>query len=264
MKRNLILLISILLFTGCVLEEVTVPTCYPVSATLFDKTSTNFTFEADDAGGQRLSIISVFHGTDSSYTYTYNYSGNQITTITKLEDGESEVYEATYSATKLTKLTQREPINNSVALEIRIVYNGNNISNYEIWFASVTGTLYQISHISYTYDSEGNITKSKSNIDLAAIFTLAFAEEPTSYSPILLTSSEYEVSGSLNPLYNTFFLDRPDQSIMRNLPLSITLNDELNGGVIRTENYSIETDANGYPTKAISGAKYVEATYMCN
>ncbi|GHN00987.1 hypothetical protein WSM22_24760 [Cytophagales bacterium WSM2-2] len=232
--------------------------CLPESATYFDRAYTRFAITiADDKAS--LNTVKVYDGTDSAYTYSYSYNAGLLTQIkqTIVKTGVTRTYTVTYTNSKISKLASPDD-------EFRLVYNSDGtVQQVQGWSPNSTGTFFEVSHFAFSsYDGSGNFTKMEINVDIVALFTLAFGSNPTSYTPILLSSEVHEISSSPNPLFGLFFPDRPDFFAMKNIRSKITVKNS-SGVVASTETYSITTGSNGMPAKASSGAKYLEASYSC-
>jgi hypothetical protein len=197
----------------------------------------------------------VYDGTDSSFTYNYTYTSNALSNIARTEDGVRIDYAVTLTGTKVSKFTSKTSTGKNKE-EIRWIYNNEQATQSQVWYANQAGTLFQVGHNAYSYDSKGNLTKSDSYLDIAAYFILAFGGDPTGYAPILFNSIAYEPSDAANPLKGQYFMDNLDMAIMINLPQKIIYSG-------RSESYVIQKDGNGLPTKATSGAKYMDITYVC-
>jgi len=265
MKKYLALIGFIAIFSCSTEPEPTITpvSCSPTSVTFFDEAFTRLTYEPDGSGSQQLSMVSVYDGTDSSYFYTYTYN-TRLETISQTEDGETTIYNAIYDSDKLIKLSV-EDAPGEVSSEIRFVYNGSNMSSADIWAKASDSKLYQIAHSSLTYDGDGNLILAEINIDIVALLTIAFGGAPdAAYAPVIASSIGYEYGqeDAPNPIYGSYYVENPDMTFMKNLPVSIVLKDE-NGIVTESEAYTITLDENGYPTKSVSGAKYLEAIYDC-
>jgi hypothetical protein len=266
MKKIYLLFAGITLFLSCTDDdEPTMVECSPTSVTLFDEAFTNFVFGDDGNGGQRVDNIVVYANTDSSFLYSYIYDGTNLKSITVNEGGTNLVYEAFYDNNKLSILaTAGGP--EDLAGELRLSYNGDNMSSLETWVEAIDGNFYQIGHFTMTYDGSGNMTRSEINLDFIALFTIAFGSSPTEpYTPAFFGSVEYEYGQdkSPNPLYGVYFMENPDMGFLRNLPINIIHKDET-GSVTESLGFVITLDENGYPIKSTSGATYIEATYVCN
>lgn len=258
-SHNWFFLFLIFLLVACSADEG--PICSVNTVTIFERAFTRFTFTRNPAGAATLDLIKVYDGTDSSYTYSYTYSSGALTTITRAEDGVTTSYTVTIDGSKVTKLNSKTPAGKNQD-EIRFVYNNEQVTQSQSWLANAAGTLFQVGHQVYTYDSKGDLTKVETYIDLLALFSLVFGLDPSAYSPIVIASAIYEPSNSANPLKGHYYLDNLELSFMQNIPKKITYKD-LNGATISSDTYTIEQDGSGLPSKATSGSKYVEATYTC-
>lgn len=258
-SHNWFSLFLILLLGACGTDED--PICSVSTITIFEKAFTRFVFTRNSTGAATLDLIRVYDGTDSSYTYSYTYSSGALTTIVRAEDGVTSSYAVTVEGSEVTKLNSKTPTGKNQD-EIRLTYNNKQVTQSQSWLANTAGTLFQIGHQVYTYDSKGDLTKSETYIDLVAFFSLVFGLDPTGYSPVAITSAIYEPSTSANPLKGHYYLDDLETSFMLNIPKKITHKD-LKGTTVSSDTYAIEQDGSGLPTKATSGANYVEATYTC-
>lgn len=257
--HNCVSLFLIILLAAC--NTVEDPVCSVSAVTIFDKSFTRFIFSRNSAGTATLDLIKVHDSTDSSYTYSYTYSSDALTNIIRAEDGVSTNYAVTLTGTKVTRLNSKTAAGKNQD-EIRLVYNNEQVTQSQSWLANPAGTLFQIGHQVYTYDSNGNLIKSETSIDLEAFFSLAFELDPSGYSPMMFGSIIYESSNAANPLKEHYYLDNLETSFMLNIPQKVTYKD-MNGVTVSSDIYAIERDGSGLPTKATSGSKYVEATYTC-
>jgi len=262
MKTYYLLSLSFLLLLSCTQEEPTVINCSPTSVTIFNTSATDYLF-SPNGDALKLSSIDAYIGTDQNAKYTYEYNAGLISQITSTDNtGAVLVYNATYSGSNLEKLTVYQDGSTTIPqIEMRYIYSGNTITAIESWYGNAAGTLFQIGHSAFSYDGNGDLITNESNLDIAALFTLAFGSDPTSYSPILFFTASYVTSNSPNPLAGSYSFAQPEYSIMKNLPSSVSITDF--DGVVTTDDYTFESDANGYTTKATSGTKYLDATYEC-
>ena len=267
MKHIYLWLIGLTIITSCTKDsdpEITPVTCSPTSVTLFDKAFTRLVFGPDDEGGQQLNKVTVYEGTDSSYVYTFTYS-TRLESISLLEEGETVVFTAAYDNENLVKLSTGDSPGD-ISAEFVFVYSGSRVSSAETWVKATDNNLYKIAHTALIYSGDGNLSRSETNIDLVALLTIAFGGVPDApYAPFVAASTEYDYGSedAPNPIFGSYFMENPDMIYMQNLPISITYKDE-NGNVTNSEAYTITLDDNGYPIEAISGIKYLEATYDCN
>jgi len=251
----MLLAIVLAIFGSCKNDEPKL-VCTAGSVTLFDKAFTRFTLSLNSVTGfTQLDLVKVYDGTDSSHAYNYTYTQNALSNIARTEDGVRIDYAVTLTGTKVSKFTSKTSGGKNKE-EIRWIYSNDQATQTQVWYANEAGTLFQVGHNAYSYDAKGNLTKSDSYLDIAAYFTLAFGGDPTGYAPILFNSITYEPSDAFNPLKGQYFIDNLDMAIMINLPQKITYTG-------KSESYVIQKDGNGLPTKATSGAKYMEVTYLC-
>jgi hypothetical protein len=264
MKKIYLVFISFTIFFSCSTEDQVIPaTCSPTSVTMFDESFTRLTFGTSD-NGQQITKTSVHDDTDSVIVYDYAYAGN-LESITRREDGESKIYTADFNGSTLEKLSTNDPISGKSLEEIRFTYSGNNIMTYESWIVAPSGTLYQIAHTAYSYNSRGDLVSSEFYLDVIMLFTLAFEQEPTiSYAPSFFGSSVFEYGQELapNPLKGVLFFENSDAYVMENVPIKVTEKDK-DGNVSNTEDYTLTFDDNGNPIKATAGAISMEAIYTC-
>lgn len=259
MKKYYFISIGLLFLLSCTSEEPTVINCTPTSVKLVNNSESVYTFSAGN-----LTDINAAINTDQSARYAYEYSGDQISKITSTDNAQTVLeYNATYSGSDLTKLTNFEPGTTKTLIELRYVYNGDKVSSYESWYGNVDGTLFQIGHTNFGYDGNGNLIQSEVNFDIAALFTIAFGSDPTSYAPQTLFVTEYVPSNSTNPLYSSYSFNNQDFSIMKNLPASIKVTD-LDGN-ITSESFEFDVDENGNTTNATgSNGSTFGAAYTCD
>lgn len=265
--------ISLLLLYSCSSSEdepAPAITCFPTSVTLSGDGTTNFEFASDGQGGQHVVKISIDPGTDSAMVYNYTYDGTKIATLTQVEsDGTQTVFTATYDGDNLTKLSAPFAGSATIGQEIRFTYNNGNVIEMQIWMAPPsTGNLFQILDYTFSYSSDGNLTRSGMNFDIAAFFFIAFDQEPTDpYSPLFLGSTEFsfEQGDAPNPMRGSYFIDMPDFSFMPNLPSGMVFKDA-NGAETDSDTFTITLDDNGNPTSSVaaSGTMRLDATYVCN
>ena len=255
---NRIILSLFILVSSCGTDETV---CSVNSVTVFDKTFTRFTFSRNSTGAAILDLVKVNDGTDSSYTYSYTYSSGVLTNVMRTEDGAVINYVVTMDGNKVSKFASKTPAGKNQD-ETRLMYSGEQVTSSQSWLANEAGTLFQIGHTIYTYDSRGDLTKSETYIDLLALFSLVFGLDPSGYSPVVFGTAFYEPSNADNPMNGHFYLENLDMTFLLHVPQKITSKD-VNGTIVSVDTYTIEQDGSGLPTKAISGAKYVEATYTC-
>lgn len=122
-------------------DEPSLPTCQATTVEDFDGSSSFYNFEKGTDGKMRVSDISVYQGTDSAYSYTHTYIGTLIDEITETDAGQVEVYSATYDGDKLMKLSGMPQGIGIVTDEIRLVYSGNNVAEWQGWAIDTTATL---------------------------------------------------------------------------------------------------------------------------
>jgi hypothetical protein len=256
MKITICFVAGLLLLAACGEGDDVATACRVSSAVLFDKSPTEFSFTPDAGGTPYLNSVSVYTGTDSSYVYNYSYSGGRISTITRLEDGASSTYTASYSGDLLSQLE-------SATERIVFEHTGGRITKATFNLAATGGGFFPVGHTVYVYGSDGNLGNSNTRIDLVALLTIAFGGVPTGYAPVLVSSTDFLASNSPNPMNSFFFLDFMELTFMENLPSVITYKDA-SGSVTKTETYTITSNEHGYPTRAQAGGKYLEVTYVCN
>ena len=101
----------------------------------------------------------------------------------------------------------------------------------------------QIGHSSFSYDGNGDLVKSEFNLDFIAFFAIALGFDPESYAPEVFYTNSYVSSNSPNPLAGSFSFTDVEYSIMKNLPVSITITDI--DGNVTSDNYEFEFDEHG-------------------
>ncbi len=259
MKKYYLLSLGFLFLLSCTSEEPTVVNCSPTSVKIANNSESVYTFSDG-----KLTGINAAIGTDQSATYVYEYSGDEISRITSTNnDGTSNEYKATYSGSDLSKLANFQPGTTTPAIELRYIYNGDKVSSYESWYGNAAGTLFQVGNTDFGYDSNGNLLQSEVNFDIAALFTIAFGSDPTSYAPQTLFVTEYVPSNSANPLYGSYAFNNQDYAIMKNLPASYKMTD-LDGN-ITSESFEFDVDENGNTTNATgSDGSTLGAVYTCD
>lgn len=260
MKKYYSIAIGLLFLLSCTTEEPTVINCSPTSVKLANNSESDYTFSE----GKLTGIRSNSDTPDETVIYDYEYSGDQISRITSTDNaGNVLEYVATYSGTSLSKLTNFQSGTTTPQIELIYIYNGDKVSSYESWYGNASGTLFQMGHTAFGYDSNGNLVQSEVNFDIAAFFTLAFGSDPTSYAPQTLFVTEYVPSNSSNPLYGTYAFNNQDFSIMKNLPASIKSTDI--DGNVTSESFEFDVDENGNATNATgSHGSTFGAVYTCD
>ena len=249
-----LMLVSILFVSSCGSEDDLV--CSVNSVTISDNASTNFNFSRKSDGSAQLNLVTVYEGTDSSYTFSYTYSSSgSLTNIIRNEDGVTLNYEVSYDGDNVSSFLSKNSsgVNQD---ELRLVYSGGRVSQTQAYLANSSGTLFQVGHNTYSYDGDGNLTARGTYLDLASIFSLLFGFDPATYSPLLLDNATFQASSYANPLNGHYFMDNFDLCLMVNLPQKITY-------TTKTENYSFDSDGSGLPTKATAGSKSIEMVYTC-
>lgn len=259
MKRFYLISLGFLFLLSCTTEEPTIVNCSPVSVKIFNNSESVFTFT-----NGKLNSIDAYKGTDQNAKSTYSYNGDLIDKISTTGiDGITYDYMAIYTGTNLLKLTYAEPGSSNSLIELRYIYNGDKVSSFESWYGNGSGTLFQIGHTNFGYDSNDNLIQSQVYLDLVAFISIAFGIEPGAYFPEQLFVYEYVTSDSPNPLYGTYAFSNQDYSLLKNLPASIKITDV--DGNVTSESFEFETDENGNTVNATgSDGSYVQGTYQCD
>jgi len=266
MKRFVILIVIVGLTIGCSTDEPVPAGCNPTVIEEFDEASTFFYFDENSGGNSLLSSISVYDGTDSSYSYSYTYDDALLASISSMRDGFNTTFTAALDGDMLTTLSGRQTGSGIVSEEIRFTYSGGFVNTVNYYAADInTGDLYQYLHYDYDYNNNDLISV-KYYVDLNMLFTLAFGSTPTEpYNPELIFQNEFTYGGSPapNPMYGQFNMYNPDLSYFVNVPIALVQKDA-DGNLTGSLGYTLSFNEQGYPILADASSSFIDFTYNCN
>ncbi len=267
MKKLILLAFIVAIGWSCTndSEEPTPAACQPTIIEDFDRASTFYYFEPGANGIQLLDNISAYDGTDSAYSYSYTYEGTKVKTVARTEDGTTTTYTATYDGDNLSKLSGMQLGFGIVTEELRVVYTNGKATSWQVYVTDIMGTLHQIGNFDFTYSSNGDLASNSYNIDLVRLFTIGFGEVPSDpYQPITFFVNEYGYGSTPapNPFYGVIDTERPERSLMVNMPTTIVQRD-LEGNLVGSIGYELTFNEQGFPTLANAGNQFIDITYTC-